>query len=71
LGFKGSIVSNEPSRFEAELRVALISDELVNFSQKTNRELAKKFLDVESISSIAKKFYTQDHLGKISHDFQL
>ena len=70
LGFRGSIVTNDSTSFDSSLRNALASDELVNSSQLINLELAKKFLDKELISKIARNFYDDNYLSSISSDNQ-
>ena len=64
-GFMGLSIPNSTQDFQIALHEVLESDDLVDRAQQINRQLAHQYLDVKSISNVARKFYDRDFLNSI------
>jgi len=58
LGAIGTVIdSSDKSLIAKKIQEIFLNDELVDFAQKTNNEIARKYLNFEYVKSIAKSFY--------------
>jgi glycosyltransferase involved in cell wall biosynthesis len=58
LGAIGAVINSSDISFIArKIQDVFLNDELVDFAQSTNNEIARKYLSFEYIKSIAKSFY--------------